>query len=225
MLSKLTPIALWKWAFGVYHSRWCDRADRRAAANPRWREINELRMAHSTPPAIAFIDEAAGLTWDLWQEQTEIERSITPHTWVHRLDWWLDRHAGVSHPIRTFRSFWHRGRHGWAPRDTYNLDRYLSRVTADALVYFRQNLSGYPTDLTEESWDELLRQIERGLRAHLASEPIFDSPADREAAIAALTPDELSQLSDFTTIDDLLVDAQFRTALELLTARFSSLWD
>lgn len=41
-------------------------------------------------------------------------------------------------------TFWHRGRYGWAPRDTWSLDYYMNKVLAGALERLAQDSHGVP---------------------------------------------------------------------------------
>lgn len=48
---------------------------------------------------------------------------------------------------------------GWADEDTWNLDRYLASVIKESVTYLKSYKYGYPTDLTEKEWDEILSDI------------------------------------------------------------------
>ena len=51
-------------------------------------------------------------------------------------------------------TFWHRGRYGWAPRDTWSLDHYLNRVLAGSLECLARDSHGVPAGFPEgmEYW-------------------------------------------------------------------------
>jgi hypothetical protein len=42
------------------------------------------------------------------------------------------------------KTYWHRARHGWAPRDTWSLDMYLDGVLAGALAHLADSSHGVP---------------------------------------------------------------------------------
>lgn len=46
--------------------------------------------------------------------------------------------------VRDLYTFYHRGRYGWAPRDTWNLDHYYDQVIGNSLEYFADHLHGAP---------------------------------------------------------------------------------
>lgn len=47
---------------------------------------------------------------------------------------------------RDIYTFYHRGRYGWAPRDTWSLDIYLNRVLAGSLTHLAEHTQGCPRD-------------------------------------------------------------------------------
>lgn len=112
MFAKLTPIALWKRFFSAYHSAWFERARARAATNPRYAEIDQLRREAAAADPYPDPDALPILSVDTLFEQLDILSDLNPPTWAHRFDAWLDAHPGVAHPFRTLAAFWHRGRHG-----------------------------------------------------------------------------------------------------------------
>ncbi len=79
-----------------------------------------------------------------------------------KLHWWWEEHK--PHPI----AFWQRGRRGWADRDTWSFDTYLSGVLADGLLYLADTKHGHPcrgvapedckTCACEKLWDKELRE-------------------------------------------------------------------
>jgi hypothetical protein len=48
---------------------------------------------------------------------------------------------------------------GWADEDTWILDGHLARVIKESVTYLKSHNYGYPTDLTEKEWDEILSDI------------------------------------------------------------------
>jgi hypothetical protein len=56
------------------------------------------------------------------------------------------------------KSAWHRARHGWAPVDTWDYDRYLAATTAAALKHLRDTSISYAGP-TPEKWAERLTRI------------------------------------------------------------------
>lgn len=55
--------------------------------------------------------------------------------WFEQLTtgWWRD-----------LRAFWHRGRYGWEPRDTWGLDNYYDGVMGGSLMYLSEHHCGAP---------------------------------------------------------------------------------
>ena len=61
--------------------------------------------------------------------------------------------------------FCQRGRRGWSDNDWWNMDSYLVEIILPMLKKFKENNHGYPGDLTEEKWDELLGEMIIGFEA------------------------------------------------------------
>ncbi len=58
------------------------------------------------------------------------------------------------------KSFFIRGRRGWAPMDVWNFDYYLSEVIRDGLIYLKKTTHGYPGSLkSPEEWEEILDKM------------------------------------------------------------------
>lgn len=60
------------------------------------------------------------------------------------------------------RMFIHRGRHGWAPRDTWSFDLYLARVMSEGIAWLAEHDHGYPAHDpwdTPEKWQDYLRDL------------------------------------------------------------------
>lgn len=55
--------------------------------------------------------------------------------------------------------FFLRGKKGWAPNDTWNLNNSLARVIAEQLKYLAHHSNGYPGTFTEQSWTDYLLDI------------------------------------------------------------------
>ena len=65
-----------------------------------------------------------------------------------------------KHPA--IRTFIHRGRHGWAPRDTWSFDLYLARVMSEGIAWLAEHDHGYPAHDpwdTPEKWQDYLRDL------------------------------------------------------------------
>jgi hypothetical protein len=60
----------------------------------------------------------------------------------------------IWQPVVGLREFIHRGRHGWAPRDTWGLDHYLARVMAESIHHLADHSAGWPgfEGQTYEDW-------------------------------------------------------------------------
>ncbi len=71
--------------------------------------------------------------------------------------WWKDLWRTITygwwHDVKTY---WHRARYGWAPRDTWSLDHYLARVMGGSINYLAKHVNGAPygyNNLNPDGWD------------------------------------------------------------------------
>lgn len=139
VLYKIDEI--WDRAFDTYADVWHDQRKKLAAQDSTWTEIEARR--HNGGPGIIFLSEKYNLGIKEWDIQSEIADSYLARNWAYRLKWWLDEYSPYTIYWKT-KSFIHRGKHGWAPYDTYSFDYYLAKVLAEALGYFGNNLHGWP---------------------------------------------------------------------------------
>ena len=52
--------------------------------------------------------------------------------------------SNIRRNIREFREVFIRGKRGWAPSDTWNLDVYLARVIGESLNHLADSTYGWP---------------------------------------------------------------------------------
>jgi len=79
-------------------------------------------------------------------------------------------------------TFYHRGRYGWAPRDTWSLDIYLNRVLAGSLTHLAEHTYGCPSEYFDASatgnechrWDAELRRWALAFREDPQDVDIYD---------------------------------------------------
>lgn len=133
---------------------------RRAAAdNPRYREITEGRELYT----LSEVEELI--------EITSQYHNSTLEKLAWRTKFFGERHPLISHPIRTWRTLSARARHGWAPQDTWNLQRHLGEVIAGSVEHLRDNTHSYPAGTTPQEWEAILTEIAEGFRAYDAVDP------------------------------------------------------
>jgi hypothetical protein len=148
-------------AFGCWFDRYSERSLSRrkevaAGIDPAYAEIEARSPADGS---ISFED---------FKVQTEIEdrlqsAGLLPRRgWPYKLHWWLGRHGPIQQ-LDQLEVFVQRGRRGWADRDTYDLDRYLSSVIAGSLRHLADISHGWPGESSEwptfEQWLTQLRDL------------------------------------------------------------------
>ena len=58
-----------------------------------------------------------------------------------------------------------RGKNGWCPDDTWNLDSYLAKVISESIKYLKKHTISYPDGMTFKQWKGILSQISKGINA------------------------------------------------------------
>ncbi len=96
------------------------------------------------------------------------------------------------------RTFYQRGRYGIADSDAWSLDHFLAMTTVRGVQKLREWSHGYPSELTPEEWDSILKQIEDGFQLWLDHDGWFTDSSDQ---------------------------LRFEKAIELYGKWFSALWD
>lgn len=69
---------------------------------------------------------------------------------------------------------------GFNVEDTFSLDVSMAKWITPRLKYFKENLHGYPPDVTPEQWDEILEEMYIGFK--VSSRRYEDFPTTAEKA-------------------------------------------
>jgi hypothetical protein len=103
---------------------------------------------------------------ELFAEYDAWEKRHAARPWIARrpLDaWWrLKRSAReLWHvpPWRRLKWRWQRAMRGWSDRDVWNLDSYLAAVISGSVAQLREEVHGYPAEMTFDDWKDVLDRI------------------------------------------------------------------
>lgn len=181
-----------------------------------------------------------------------------PDPWYTNVYWTIRR--GIKHirefPENTYYAikwFIQRGARGWAPRDTWGLDDYLSGWLPQALRYLKEHKhgvpmaafpegpeyideTGNPTDeafkIAEARWDAIMEKMIAGFEA---SNRLDDSIYEKELGPypcyrpKGVSPEAWDKVKDDRMIAVRALEAQDQAILEeglaLFAKHFQSLWD
>lgn len=169
--------------FDVIHHRGCEIAHRRALKrHPDYADREARREAGGSGNTKLMSDgnPDSDISVDSFFQDMRLTDRYKP--WWHKttlhVHWWLGKH-GPRATRNNLRAFWQRGRRGWADRDTWNLDSYLARVISGSLGYFGspEHLHGYPSSMTYEEWQQVIKEIAEGMDAHCALSDVYDADA------------------------------------------------
>jgi len=137
--------------------------------------------------------------------------------------WVLWGTPGWAHDLYTF---YHRGRYGWAPRDTWSLDYYLSGVFAGSLTHLNETRWGSPGFVYQdvmrelglgnpETWDTSMLPHDEQKQVEDAAEERWSSMLDGWARAFAEHPED-------TDYDDRRENIR-RTLVEM-SDKWDTLW-
>lgn len=116
--------------------------------------------------------------------------------WVKQLYWDVANRERITR--RRMRTIIDRARYGVGVEDTFSFDRYIAGVIAEGVRSIRERSIGYPHELTESEWDEILAEMEHGFRRWADK----DSFGDEEARLP-----------------------EVKRSLKLFKRHFEDLWD
>lgn len=116
-------------------------------------------------PHILMLSE--DFTMDMWKEEGAIERKHRPWWLVVLLHThWFLQDWGPRRMIRRIKSFYQRGKRGWADEDAWSLHLHLALVIRDSVKKLKSNLHSWPGEpMTFEEWEKILQEIIDGMQA------------------------------------------------------------
>lgn len=137
----------------------------------------------------------------------------------------IHRFIRSHHPIRFIKRIYYRARYGWAPEDTWDMDRWFLKVVPQMLHYFAQHTHGWPESEqfpTYESWQKYIHNI-----AYMLENASYEAREAKEVyGSADLSDREFARL--WIEEDRKLAEEQqviLEDAFEMLSKVFFHLWD
>lgn len=99
-------------------------------------------------------------SWNIEEHMKEIEdkRKRRPVFYFFNDNYYRIKHWIAGLPLR-IKSFFQRGKRGWADCDTWDFDSYLADVISKGVEHLRINSTGHSNGLTEKEWDNILKEI------------------------------------------------------------------
>ena len=107
-----------------------------------------------------------------------------------------------------------RATRGWCDSDCWNLNEYIGTILPEMIFYLKDNCSGHPYDMTQNSWenclDEIARCIKRGIKDSFDNNPFEVGTIEWKDAQEKLENERKAAL---------------KRGFELLSEHFDDLWD
>lgn len=119
-------------------------------------------------------------------EQGESVKSLKPRPMKDPSLWVSDRKFGKSYSVKKHKR--QRVKRGFSDYDWWGFDSYLTFVILGGLKKFKKDANGYPADLTQEEWNDILDKMIAGFEASEAIKnlPFVSSTEQFEEAQSAL---------------------------------------
>lgn len=133
----------------------------------------------------------------------DLHKDWTTLDWIEYYFYRVIEHINPKKYYREVKWFIQRGIRGYSDRDTWNLDYFLADVISKSVSQLQKDGMGYPRDITEKEWHNILRKISYAF--------YFYNKCEEE-----IEPTQYSEQKR----KELLTEA-----FNLLNERFGNLWD
>jgi len=162
------------------------------------------------------------------------ERKRRPVYYALRDTYWKIYNYIERMPLNIM-SFFQRGKRGWSSQDTWSFDLYLAKVVSEGLAHLKKHQCGYPCELTEGQWIDILNKIintfETAKRIgendtfYISSKEFTTERYEEYCKIA----DNLNKIKDeednYIRVLDLKQSKRYEEGFDLFKKYFFSLWD
>lgn len=153
-----------------------------------------------------MLSEEHNLGMKEWQRQSDIFDEIAPWPWWLRVLAWREHGDYTAKGLRRrVRKATQRARRGWSDEDNWNAHIYLAHIIVEITRKLGHLGNGYPSELTPDSWADILERIAVGFEAAI-------SLANLEYEVG----DDLERAR---------LEAVFAEGAQLFGDHFQSLWD
>lgn len=160
----------------------------------------------------------------------EIQNKLNIWKYTEHWQWYrIDKHIGLF--FRKIKWMWQRAKYGYCDKDLWSLEYTLGNYIASSVNELANRTHGYPYNITEEEWDNILRTIARDF--YLATnEDEWDNPYDDMLDYSAFynsLPDDKKEYWDkwfkVEEENDRSMDIRRQEGFKLLQKWFVHLWD
>lgn len=118
---------------------------------------------------------------------------------------------------------------GWADCDTWSLDGRVAQMLAEAVEHLRVHSQGYPSGLSEEIWNGMLKEMVEGFEAYLRSNDVPDQFVQKLETSTGIWADLglKDSVCDWDKIKAYQEAelAKFHNGMKLFVEHYQSLWD
>lgn len=162
--------------YNFFWDRWYKRAKKKARKNPEYAfEEDNRNLGHSSVMT-GEGNDGTYYTMEDWKAHHDLFDKINPRPWWIKVHHWRDaKRLRFGMKYNDFRWFIQRGRRGYADCDLWSFDTYLADVISKGVIHLRDTTHGYPMDLSEDKWTEILTTISEGFSQDKFSHNGFDN--------------------------------------------------
>lgn len=126
------------------------------------------------------------------------------------------------------KSFFQRGKRGWSNSDTWGFCYYLAKTISGGIQHLKKNLNGYPCELTEGQWIDILNKISNtfDVAKKIDGSDLYYFKNKRQRnkwqkSLEVLNKDHKTNIKCMTDIEI----KEYEEGWDLFRTHFFSLWD
>lgn len=146
----------------------------------------------------------------------DLREHIANQKWYSKFYYWLyrnlDTYSHLQNLYRNTKYFIQRGRRGWSNRDVWSFDWYIAGVITEAVAHLKKTTHGFPANLTEEKWNEILDEIIYAFKILRDRQDLFYEACEEYGVDAAIEIDKENRKS-------------VKKGMALFIKNFDGLWD
>lgn len=139
---------------------------------------------------------------------------------------WYRPDLKVKNFFRKVKWTWQRAKYGWCDRDLWDLEYTLGNYIASSTEKLAEITHGYPPNITEEKWDNILKKISEDFYFGV-NEDYYENPYEEEW-FNSLTPEKeelWKKLSDREIEIHKAMSDHLHNGFVALEKWFPHLWD
>lgn len=141
----------------------------------------------------------------------------------------------IKYFFRRFKYIYQRSTKGYCDIDIWNLYHFYGEIFSSSIKELKDNLHGYPLDMTEEEWDEYLEKMSRLFYNITHEEEVYKNPywdlyyykvfENKENKNIPAIKELYKKFLETEEENKKKIERDKNEAFKMLSDRFFNLWD